>query len=153
MDPTATCCPNLACPARGQAGEGHMRLHARQDRRGLCTECHKTCSATQGTAWSRRRPSAETGTLVVTLLAPGGPLQALVIACGFDERTVASWGARAGRQGQAVPGPLVAQPRDLGQVHGDASRVKTRPGKQSHATCATIYHHASPVHRPLSLRP
>jgi hypothetical protein len=37
--------------------------------------------------------------LVVTLLAHGCPLQAIVVAFGFDERTVASWGARAGIQG------------------------------------------------------
>jgi hypothetical protein len=67
-------------------------------------------------------------TLVVTLLAHGCPLQAIVIAFGFDERTVARGGARAGVQGRAVQEHLVEQPRDLGQVQADEIRVKTPRG-------------------------
>src|SRR5713101_7932389 len=33
MDPTTTFCPNLACPARGQIGQGNMGIHAQRDRR------------------------------------------------------------------------------------------------------------------------
>jgi transposase-like protein len=112
MDPTTTFCPNPECPARGQAGEGNIRIHSRKDQRFLCTTCHKTFSATKGTAFYRLRTSAETVTLVVTLLAHGCPLQAIVIAFGVDERTVASWLARAGGQGQAVQEHLVEQPRE-----------------------------------------
>ena len=50
----------------------------------LCTQCHKTFSATTGTALYRLRTSAETVSLVVTLLAHGCPLQAIVVAFGFD---------------------------------------------------------------------
>jgi len=88
MDPTATCCPNLACPARGHIGQGNLRLHSRQDQRFLCTACPKTCSATTGTALYRRRTAADPVSLIGTLLAPGCPLPAMVIACGCDERTV-----------------------------------------------------------------
>jgi hypothetical protein len=66
--------------------------------------------------------------LVVTLLAHGCPLQALVAAFGFDERTRAAWWARSGRQGQAVHEYLVEQPRDLGQVQADELRVKKQGG-------------------------
>jgi transposase-like protein/IS1 family transposase len=128
MDPTTVFCPNLECPARGQAGEGNIRLHSRKDKRFLCTECHKTFSATKGTAFYRLRTAAETVTLVVTLLAHGCPLQAIVVAFGFDERTVAAWWARAGCQGQAVQEHLVEHPRDLGQVQADELRVKTQGG-------------------------
>jgi hypothetical protein len=65
---------------------------------------------------------------VRTLLAHGCPRQAIVVAFGFDERTVAAWGARAGRQGQAVQEHLVEQPRDLGQVQAEESRVKKQGG-------------------------
>ena len=82
----------------------------------------------KGTAFYRLRTSAETVTLVVTLLAHGCPLQAIVIAFGFDERTVASWCARAGGQGQGVQEHLVEQPRDLGQVQADEIRVKKQGG-------------------------
>jgi hypothetical protein len=40
--------------------------------------------------------AAETVTLVVTLLAYGCPVQAIVVAFGLDERTIQDWQARAG---------------------------------------------------------
>ena len=128
MDPTTVCCPNLACPARGQAGQGNIGIHSRKDKRFLCTECHKTFSATKGTAFYRLRTAAETVTLVVTLLAHGCPPHAIVAAFGFDERTMARWMARGGRPGQAVQEHLVEQPRDLGQVQADEIRVKKQGG-------------------------
>src|SRR4030095_4241705 len=76
----------------------------------------------------RLRTAAETVSLVITLLAHGCPVQAIVAAFGFDERTVAAWWARAGRQGQAVQEHLVEQPRDLGQVQADEIRVKKQGG-------------------------
>ena len=66
--------------------------------------------------------------LVVTLLAHGCPVHAIVAAFGFDERTVAAWWARSGRQGQTVHESLVEHPRDLGQVQADALRVKKQGG-------------------------
>src|SRR5262247_2189644 len=128
MDPTTTFCPNLACPARGQTGQGNIGIHSRKDKRFLCTECHKTFSATKGTAFYRLRIAAETVTLVVTLLAHGCPPQAIVVAFGFDERTVLRWMARGGVQGQAVQEHLVEQPRDLGQVQADEIRGKKQGG-------------------------
>src|SRR6266487_1073417 len=107
MDPTTTFCPNGACPARGQTGQGNSGIHSCQDKRFLGTECHKTFSATQGTAVYRLRTSAETVSLVVTLLAHGCPRQALVVALGSAARTGAGWVARGGAQGQAVQEHLV----------------------------------------------
>jgi len=85
-------------------------------------------SATQGTVCYRLRPSAETVVIVVTLLAHGCPVPAIVAALGFDERTVADGWARSGRQGQAVQASLVEQPRDGGQGQADALRVKNQGG-------------------------
>jgi hypothetical protein len=70
----------------------------------------------------------ETVSLVVTLMAHGCPLQAIVVAFGYDARTVACWLTRAGSQGQAVQEHLVEQPRDLGQVQADELRVKKQGG-------------------------
>src|SRR5436309_4887231 len=128
MDPTTVFCPNLACPARGQIGQGNIGIHSRKDKRFLCTACQKTFSATKGTVFYRLRTAAETVALVVTLLAHGCPVQAIVAALGFDERTVAAWWARSGRQGQVVQECLVEQPRDLGQVQADELRVKKQGG-------------------------
>ena len=128
MDPATTFCPHLACAARGQTGQGNIGIHSCKDKRFLCTACHKTFSATKGTACYRLRTPAETVALVLTLLAHGCPLQAIVVAFGFDERTVAAWRTRAGRQGQVVQEHLVEQPRDLGQVQADKIRVKKQGG-------------------------
>src|SRR5215510_2850241 len=128
MDPTTVCCPNGHCHARGQTGQGNIGIHAQKEQRFLCHACRKAFSARTGTVFYRLRTSAETVVLVVTLLAHGCPVQAIVAAVGFDERTVAAWWARSGRQGQAVHEPLVEQPRDLGQGQADALRVKQQGG-------------------------
>jgi transposase-like protein/IS1 family transposase len=126
MDPTTISCPNLACPARGQVGQGNIGIHSRQEQRFICKQCHNTFVATTGTVFYRLRTSAELVVTVVTLLAHGGPLQAIVAAFRLDERTVAAWWARAGQQGQAIQEYLVEQPRDLGHVQADEIRVKTQ---------------------------
>src|SRR5437867_4736821 len=89
MDPTTTFCPNGHCHARGQIGKGNIGIHSRKEQRFICHECHQTFSATTGTVFYRLRTSAETVVLVVTLLAHGCPVQAIVAAFGFDERTIA----------------------------------------------------------------
>jgi len=128
MDPTTTFCPNRNCPARGQTGQGNIGIHSQKEQRFICHACHKTFSARTGTVFYRLRTSAETVVIIVTLLAHGCPLQAIVAAFGFDERTIADWWARSGRQGQAVHESLVEQPRDLGQVQADELRVKKQGG-------------------------
>jgi transposase-like protein len=128
MEPTTTCCPHVACPARGQTGQGNSGSHSRQDRRFICKPCRQTCTATQGPVCYRLRTAAELVMLMVTWLAHGGPLQAIVAAFRLDERTVADWWARAGQQGQAVQEYWVEPPRALGQVQADEIRVKTPGG-------------------------
>ena len=128
MAPPTTFCPHGPCPARGQTGQGNIGIHSQKEQRFICHECHKTFSTTKGTAFYRLRTAAETVSLVVTLLAHGCPVQAIVAAFGFDERTVADWWARSGRQGQAVHEYLVEPPRDLGQVQADELRVKKQGG-------------------------
>src|SRR2546430_7986439 len=107
---------------------GNIGIHSRKEQRFICHECQKTFSARKGTVFYRLRTSAETVVIIVTLLAHGCPLQAIVAAFGFDERTIADWWARSGRQGQAVHEYLVEQPRDLGQVQADELRVKKQGG-------------------------
>jgi IS1 family transposase len=63
--------------------------------------------------------------IVVTLLAYGCPIQAIVQAFGLDERTVARWRDRAGKQCQQVHQAVVQQGQlDLVQVQADEIRVK-----------------------------
>jgi transposase-like protein len=88
MDPTSVFCPSWHCHARGHIGQGNIDIHSRQEQRFICHECHKTFSATTSTVFYRLRTSAEPGVIVVTLLAYGCPVQAIVAAFGLDEQTV-----------------------------------------------------------------
>jgi len=49
MDPSSLSCPNLACPDKGTAGAGNIRVHARAERRYRCRTCGRTCAATTHT--------------------------------------------------------------------------------------------------------
>jgi transposase-like protein len=73
MAPTTAFCLKLACPARGQTGQGHIGSHSRQDKRFIGQPCHKTFTVTTGTVFYRRRTAAETGVMVVTWHAHGCP--------------------------------------------------------------------------------
>jgi transposase-like protein len=128
MDPTIAFCPNWDCPARGRRHQGNMGIHSQKEQRFICKVCRKTFSATKGTVFYRLRHSVQTVVLVLTLLAYGCPVQAIVKAFGLDERTVANWWRRAGRQSQAVHEHQVERPMDLGQVQADEIRVKKQNG-------------------------
>jgi len=124
MNPQTAFCPNAECPARGQVGQGNIRIHSHAEQRYRCHECGQTFAATTGTPFYRLQHAPELLTQVVTLLAWGCPPQAIVAAFGLDERTVAAWQARAGQHCQAVHEQLIEQPRSLGEVQADELRVK-----------------------------
>jgi transposase-like protein len=125
MDPQAQFCRNRACRAYGRKGEGHVVIHSRAERRYQCKRCRRTFAETAGTALYRLRTARDEVMIVVTLLAYGCPVQAIVAAFGLDERTVARWQARAGSQCQRVHDHLVQAGRvELGQVQADELRVR-----------------------------
>ena len=124
MDPQSVFCPNIDCPARGQVGRGNIHVHSRKERRYRCDVCQKTFADTKGTPFYRLRTAKDIVVIVVTLLAYGCPVQAIVMAFGLDERTVQSWQRRSGKHCQQVHEHLVEQPRELGQVQADEIRVK-----------------------------
>ncbi len=65
--------------------------------------------------------------IVVTLLAYGCPIQAIVHALELDERTVASWRDRAGKHCKHIHAAVVQQGQlDLVHVQADEIRVKGR---------------------------
>lgn len=73
------------------------------------------------------RTPTELIVIVVTLLAYGCPIQAIVHAYGLDERTVASWRDRAGKHCQKVHQAIVLQGQlDVQHVQADEIRVKGR---------------------------
>jgi hypothetical protein len=107
-------------------GKGNIVIHSQKEARYQCTQCHKTFAATRGTPFYRLHHSLDLVTCVVTLIAFGCPLQAIVAAFGLDERTVMAWQARAGQHAQQVHVHLVEQPRDLQHVQADEIRVKAQ---------------------------
>lgn len=125
MNPHPLFCPNLDCASRGVQNAGNIRLHDGLRNRWRCTTCKKTFSARQGTPFFGLKTPEETVVLVLTLLAWGCPLQAIVAAFDFDERTVAIWQERAGQHCQGVhTATVTAQAMDLQQVQADEIRVK-----------------------------
>jgi transposase-like protein/IS1 family transposase len=125
MDASQVFCPNLACVARGKSGEGNIVSHGKARARYRCKSCGKTFSAQAGTMFEGLRKPKELIVIVVTLLAYGCPIQAIVQAFGLDERTVASWRDRAGKHCQQVHQALVQQGQlDLVHVQADEIRVK-----------------------------
>ena len=124
MDSHAVFCPNPDCPARGQMDEGNICIHARTPLRYRCTVCSKTFSARAGTPFYHRSTAEATITLILTLLAHGCPLAAIVIAFGVQRQTVSAWLDAAGAQSEAVHRQFVCQPRDLGAIQADEIRVK-----------------------------
>ena len=129
MNPQAIFCPEIECPARGQVGAGNIRVHSHQEQRYSCEVCQTTFSASKGTIFYRLKTDAAVVMAVITLLAYGCPLQAIVAAYRFDERTVKEWWRRAGAHCQQVHEQTVGQSQlDLEQVQGDEIKVKTQGG-------------------------
>ncbi len=125
MDPTTQFCPSEHCRDRGVRGQGNIRIHSQKEGRYRCTTCRGTFSPTTGTAFFGLRTPATVVTTVLTLLAHGCPLQAIVAAFALDERTVADWQQRAGAQCQRVHTHLVqAGQVDLQHVQADEIYVK-----------------------------
>jgi transposase-like protein len=125
MNPQRQFCHNLQCRARGQVGQGNIRVHSQAEQRYRCTTCRRTFAATKGTPFYRLRTAGDLVTLVLTLLCHGCPLQAIVAAFGLDERTVAAWVTHAGQHCQQVHQHVVQQGRvDLQHVQADELWVK-----------------------------
>jgi len=118
----------MDCPARGQKGEGNIRIHSRKPARYRCRVCGKTFSGRTGTLFFRRRADEATITCVVTLVGHGCPIPAIEAAYGFQAQTVRDWMDGSGAHCEAVHQALVVQPRALGQVQADEIHVKTQAG-------------------------
>ena len=128
IDPQSTFCPNIDCPARGQLGEGNIRIHCQKRRRYGCTVCHTTFSARAGTIFFRRRTDEQTITRVVTLVSHGCPVPAIEVAFELQAQTVREWVEAAGAHAEALHHTELVQPRDLHQVQADEIHVKTQAG-------------------------
>ncbi len=129
MSPQTQFCPNLACCDRGKVGAGNIIVHSQRERRYRCKTCQKTFSETTGTPLYGLKKGRELFVMVVTLLAHGCPVQAIVAAFGLDDETVRDWLKRAGLHCQAVHEHYMEQTGlDLGQVQADEIKVRKQHG-------------------------
>ena len=106
-------------------GQGNIKRFSKKEKRYRCIICGQSFVVTKGTPFYRLRTAMDLVTIVVTLLRHGCPVQAIVEAFGFDERTVATWKLRAGEHCRAVHEHLVQQGAvDLQHVQADELWVK-----------------------------
>jgi len=66
MNASLQFCPNLACSARGQVGQGNIVVHGRNRPRYKCKTCGRTFSAKAGTALEGLRKPTELIVIVMT---------------------------------------------------------------------------------------
>ena len=129
MNPRELFCPNIDCPASGQVGKGNIHGHSLKDKRCLCEVCGQTFTTTCGTIFYRWRHAPELVIQVITLLAYGCPIQAILKAFDLDERTVCNWQKRAGQHCQQVHEHRVESSlHDLQHVQADEIKVKIQKG-------------------------
>jgi len=127
MNASETFCPNAGCIARGKIGQGNIVIHGRKRPRYKCKTCGRTFSAKEGTMFAGLRKPPALIVIVVTLLAYGCPLQAIVHAFELDERTIANWRDRAGLHCEKVHKDKVEQGKlDMLHVQADEIWVKAR---------------------------
>jgi hypothetical protein len=104
-------------------------IHSHKEKRYRCKRCGRTFARTKGSALYRLHKPQELVFVVLTLLAYGSPIQAIVAAFGIDERTVSRWQKEAGLQCRRVHESLVeAGNVGLSQVQADELRVRVVGG-------------------------
>ena len=100
--PRAYSAPTPPARTGASSDKGNVKVHSHKERRFRCLTCGKTFAATKGTPFYRLHKDQSLFLCVITLLAHGCPVPAVVAAFGLDERTVADWQHKAGEHCQAV---------------------------------------------------
>jgi hypothetical protein len=126
MDPQERFCHNERCWAYGRPGEGHIVIHSRIERRYKCKRCRKTFSETKGTALYRAHKPHGLVVTVVTLLAYGCPIQAVVAAFSLDERTIARWQRESGHQCRRLHEQHLIEAGEVPLEHVQADELRVR---------------------------
>lgn len=127
MRPELVVCPK--CEEKSNAPKGYPIGAPQKERRYKCHECGKTFSDTYGTPLYGLKTPQWVVAIVLTLLAYGCPIPAIVAAFQLDERTVGDWLEKAGRHTKQVQESVVCDGQvALGQVQGDEFYVKTQSG-------------------------
>lgn len=119
-----------ACAGRGVSDKGNVKAHSRKGQRFRCLSCGKTFAASAGTPFFRLHKDQSLFLCVVTLLAHGCPLPAIVAAFSLDERAVADWQRKAGGHCEAVHRHHLRSRRlDLAHVQADELYANRQGGR------------------------
>jgi transposase-like protein len=135
LRPELVVCPNSACDATGRIG-----VHSHKERRYICHGCKSTFADTTGTMLYGLKHPIWLVLVVLTLLAYGCPVPAIVVTFDLDERTVADWQSKAGAHAKTVQETVVCQGQiDVGQVQADELYTKTQAGPVWIATAMAVF--------------
>ena len=135
MRPELVVCPNSECDATGRIG-----VHSHKERRYICHGCKTTFADTTGSMLYGLKHPIWLVLVVLSLLAYGCPIPALVATFDLDERTVADWQLKAGRQAKTMHQQVICQGQvEVGQVQADELYTKTQAGPVWIATAMTVF--------------
>lgn len=135
MRPELVVCPKSDCGASDRIG-----IHSHKERRYICHTCHRTFAETSGTMLYGLKHPIWVVLVILSLLAYGCPIPAIVATFEVDERTVADWQLKAGQHAKTVQQQVVCQGQvDLGQVQADELYTKTQAGPVWIATAMTVF--------------
>ena len=127
----------LVCPNCGETKR--IGVHQHKKRQLICHACQKTFSETKGTPLYGLHYPIWVVVLILTLLANGCPVPAIVTAFLLDERTVRTWLERAGMQGQWIQEQVVCAGQvDGGQIQADELCIQSQQGKVWMATALSV---------------
>jgi transposase-like protein len=128
----------VTCPSCQQSQ--NIGIHSHQERRYKCHDCGRTFAETKGTMFYGLQYPMWVVLLVVTLLAHGCPVAAIVVAFHLDERTVLLWLHKAGLHAKTLQEQIVCAGHvELGQVQLDELCVTTQLGKVWVATAMSVF--------------
>ena len=128
----------MVCPHCGE--EEKIWIHSQKERRFKCAPCGKTFAESRGTIFFNIRYPIWVVVLVLSLLAGGCPVQAIVQSLYVNERTIASWQRLAGEHGKKVQEQKVCVGQLSGeQIQTDEMWVKTQYGAMWMATGMAVF--------------
>ena len=135
MRPELVVCPKSDCGASDRIG-----IHSLKKRLYKCHTCRRTFAETTGTMLYGLKHSIKLVLIVLSLLAYGCPIGAIVATFELDERTVADWQRKAGEHAKTVQETVVCHGQvDVGQVQADELYTKTQAGPVWIATAMTVF--------------
>lgn len=121
-------------------GSSRIGIHNTAEQLLICHECRRTFALSKGTPFAGSQYPLWVIVMVLTLLAHGCPVPAIVVAFYIDERTVRTWLGKAGAHAERVHQETVGVGTvTVGQVQLDELCVNSQDGKVWMATAMSVF--------------